>query len=183
MLGGLKVDKVSKSPLRAIVLLGLCLLLIAALLTTRDVQAYRKLNAIQQHGQRAEAIVDAINWSCGRGRGAYSAVYHYAVRSAGLAPATQYAGEEYLGPCRANDPHYVYANTQGRVPIAYDVSNPQNSALNFDDSVFTGTQARGRIADVENGLLYTLLYFAALSLVLIAGHNLDRRKSSQLQNA
>lgn len=183
MWGVFKIDSESKSPRRAIVLLGLGVLLIATLLTLRDVQAYRKLTAIQQHGQRTDAIVDAINWSCGRGPGSYSAVYHYAVPLVGKSAPAQFAGEEYLGPCRANDPHYVYANATGRVPIAYDVSNPQNSALNFDDSVFTGAQARGRIADAKGGLLQSLLFFAAFSLVLIAGHMLDRHKFLQVQSA
>lgn len=183
MWGGFRVDRSSKAPWRAIALLGLCVLLISTLLTIRDVQTYRKLTVIRHHGQRAEAVVDMFNWSCGRGRGVYRVAYHYAVPSVGPSAPTQYAGEEYIATCSGKDPHFDYANTTRRVPIAYDVSNPQNSALNFDDSVFTGTQAQGRIADVENGLLYSLLYFAALSLVLIAGHNLGRRKFSRPQSA
>lgn len=161
------------SPGRAIVLLGLLLLLTASLFTARDVQAYRKLNAIQQHGQRTEATVDLFNWSFGRGPGSRSVRYHYAVWSAGRDKMTQYEGEEYLGPLRPNDPHFVYANTKGRVPIAFDLSNPQNSALNFEDSVFTGAQAQGRIINAESGLRAALCGFVFFTLALIVGSKLD----------
>lgn len=142
------------------------MLLVIGLLASVDYRAYSKLTAIHQHGRRADADVDSIYTVAGRsGPSSFYVRYHYVAlspRDGQLLPLT---GNEYLGSKRADDPHFVYANTQRRVPIGYDVDNPQHSLVNFDDSIFSGAQERALIARAEGGYLTLLLGSGAMLLL------------------
>lgn len=158
----------------AIGVVAFVMLAVLAVTAVPDYLTYRKLIAIQQHGRRAEGIVDTIYVAgCGRsGPCSLNVRYHYRAPSPEDGRPIQLTGDEYLGPKYSDDPHFVYASTRGRVPIAYDLTKPQKSAVNFDDSVFAGAQSRSRIAHAQSGVWVFLLaigMFLLWSLTFVLG--------------
>ncbi len=146
------------------------MLAVFAIIIFSDYLPYRKLVAIQQHGGRADGTVDSIYVAgCGRsGPCTLGVRYHYSAPAPEHGGSIQLMGDELLGPDRSDDPYYVYASSKGHVPIAFDSEQPQESALNFDDSVFTGGQAFRRLAQMKSFAETLLIAAAIMSLVLIA---------------
>jgi hypothetical protein len=93
---------------------------------------------IQANGQRAMAdVVRIYNGGCGKHSCSIDVEYAFTPTS-GMSEGSQpIHGYGQLGTSdRPNDPNLVYANTNQHVPIAYEVDDPQVSALNFNDDVF-----------------------------------------------
>lgn len=92
---------------------------------------------IQTNGQRVMAdVVRIYTGSCGKHSCSINVEYTFTPTS-GTGGSQLIHGYADLGTSnRPNDPNLVYARTNQRVPIAYEVDHPQVSALNFNDDVF-----------------------------------------------
>lgn len=93
---------------------------------------------IQHHGERAMAdIVRIYTGACGKRSCSINVEYMFTPTSETEEASQPIHGYAQLGTNnRPNDPNIVYARTNHRVPIAYEVGHPQLSALNFNDDVF-----------------------------------------------
>ncbi|WP_147293351.1 hypothetical protein [Dyella monticola] len=92
---------------------------------------------IQTNGQRVMAdVVRIYTGACGKRSCSINVEYAFTPTSeaGGSQPIHGYA--ELGTSDRPNDPNLVYARTNQRVPIAYEVDHPQMSALNFNDDIF-----------------------------------------------
>jgi hypothetical protein len=88
--------------------------------------------AIQMHGQRIKATVQGIyNNSCDTRGCNTTVVYQFTP----LHGAQRFTSSVDLGSSR-DKTRLDFARQENRVPIAYDIHNPTNSFLNFDDNVF-----------------------------------------------
>ncbi len=104
---------------------------------------YRRLVRIQQHGVRAIADVDSIyKGDCTRSGCSLHATYHYMAGPLSSGLSERIEGEDYLGRDELDDPHYLYASATKHLPVAYDRLAPNNSAINFDNQVFSTDQTR-----------------------------------------
>lgn len=154
--------RVKLTPMQQIVVVPVMLLLVSMVVIAPQLLDYRKLVAIRQHGARAEAQVDDVYTSCGKHSCSRRVRYHFTVAG----QSATWTGDERLGSDRDGEPHAAYAGRTGHVPIAYDTTRPNRSALNFDNSVFTAMQetqvasslrAMGGIMTIEIGLVTVFL--------------------------
>ena len=148
--------------------MSVIILPIAGMIMVHGTREYHRLLTIQQHGRRTEASVDLIYRHCsGRSPCSLRVQYHYQPLAQGR--TTQLIGDARLGRDRPDDPHVAYARTTGHVPIGYDLRNPYDSALNFDDSVFTKDQARQVLvaSEVDSTMILGGLGLMALSGLLV----------------
>jgi hypothetical protein len=151
------------------VLLGLCFVVINVQFVSEEYANYRKLTVIQQHGRRAVANVDSIYvHGCSRGGSCVlHARYHYTPIALSSRVSMVSVGDDRLGFDEMNDPNYIFANSTGHVPVAYDVLNPSNSAINFGDDVFRTDQTHRLISQIAAFEIPILLGFSALIVGII----------------
>lgn len=131
---------------------------------------------IQRNGLRAMAdVVRIYSGECGRG-GSCSIYVEYT-----FMPSTETKsmhGYARLG-WRNNDPSVAYARTNKQVPIAYEVSHPEVSALNFNDDVFRldhGERDRSGMAFL--GKFFLGIFVLALAVVGLSLWLRPSKKSS-----
>jgi hypothetical protein len=99
-------------------------------------QSAWKLTEIQHHGARANAnVIDIYTGPCSKRGCSIDVEYRFMPGGRNMvAPATGYA--HLASSENPDDPHWAFAKANREVPIAYDISDPSVSALNFDDTVF-----------------------------------------------
>lgn len=164
------------SPAVIAILYSSLILMILAMTLPGNIANYRRLCQIQQHGQLSEANVDSIYRRCGRHGCSLYVQYHYSASTPGQGRIVQAAGEAYIGPERPDNGLFIYAQSTGHVPIAYDLNNVQSSALNFDNSALSGYQAHQVVSKMETLVAILAFVFGGGFLFLFAT-SVFRRKN------
>jgi hypothetical protein len=129
---------------------------------------------IQRNGQRAMAeVVSIYTGSCGKRSCSVNVKYAFMPTSEAIgASQPVYGYADLTTSDHPNDPALVYARTNHRVPIAYEVGHPQVSALNFNDNIFSldhGKRYRSKFAllgGIFLGVFLLALVVGSLSLWL-----------------
>jgi hypothetical protein len=124
---------------------------------------------IQLNGQRAMAdVVRIYTGSCGKRSCSIDVEYAYTPANEVDGASQPLHGYAQLGTSsRPNDPDIIYARTNRRVPIAYEVDRPEVSALNFNDDVFRLDHGKRYLSTVT--LLGKIFLGALLALLAVAG--------------
>jgi len=103
-----------------------------------QVRDSENLSGIQSHGQRIIAdVVDIYTSTCGKTGCNVEVEYKYVPLGRQGLSAAPVTGHAYLANSRdPADPQLIFAKTHNSVPVAYDITRPNISALNFNDDVF-----------------------------------------------
>jgi predicted RNA-binding Zn-ribbon protein involved in translation (DUF1610 family) len=132
---------------------------------------------IQRNGQRVTAdVVRIYRGSCGKRSCSIDVEYAFRLASDTDGTSQPIHGYARLGSSnRPNDPDILYARTNQHLPIAYEVDNPQVSALNFNDDIFRvdhGARYRSTVATMAGVCLAIFLigiFIGGISYWLNAG--------------
>lgn len=136
--------------------------------------------AIQRNGERAMAdIVRIYTGACGKRSCSINVEYAFTPTSETDEASQPIHGYAQLGTDdRSNDPDIVYARTNHRVPIAYEVGHPQLSVLNFNDDVFRLDHSQAYLRTV--GLLGKIFLGIFLGGLALAGLSIRLNSSNQV---
>jgi predicted RNA-binding Zn-ribbon protein involved in translation (DUF1610 family)/uncharacterized membrane protein len=141
-----------------------CFLGLALMLRTQE----HTVAKIQLNGQRAMAnVVRVYTGSCGKHSCSINVEYTFTPTSDTEGASEPLHGYSQIGTTnRPNDPDVVYARTHQYIPIAYEVDDPQVSALNFNDDVFRldhGELYRSNVAFLAE--IFIGIFLGVLALV------------------
>jgi len=142
--------------------------MILAITLPGSIRNYQRLSGIHQHGERSEATVDTIYRRCGRHGCSLYVQYHFSASLPGGGRIAESAGEGYIGRESPDNALFAYARNTGHVPIAYDLNNVQNSALNFGNSAISGDQARKLISKMKVFGIVMLMILASMAVPIFA---------------
>jgi hypothetical protein len=103
---------------------------------TSSLHQYNLLRAMQSHGAKSNAkITSYFKSNCTKHGCTTNANYKFT--PSGYAPGIVFYGHDALGDdWSPGDPQFNLARRSGIVPIAYDTSNPNVSAINFRNHLF-----------------------------------------------
>ena len=156
----------SSSPWPRVIACSSVILITMAVTLPGTITNYPRLSGIQEHGRRSEAAVDSIYRRCGRHGCSLYVQYHFSASFPGGGRVVESAGEGYIGPERSDNALFAYAQNTGHVPVAYDLTNIQNSALNFGNSALSGDQARQLISRMKIICVVLLMILAIMAAPL-----------------
>jgi hypothetical protein len=130
------------------------------------ISGYRTDVAIQRNGQRVMAdVVRIYDGGCGKRGCSINVEYRFTPQNVGHGSGNQVHGYGYLGNSRnQSNPELDFAQSNHVVPVAYDVTNPSVSELNFDDWVFKVDHA----AATWRGIRDLVILFAGMFVVVLS---------------